>query len=80
MPDIEDIDRLGGWLVRVITRGNPPIERHFYAYDLDPVRAVTLVRAYAPVTHGEGCEAVRALPVHELTGNGMQPGEVKQHA
>ncbi len=75
MAEVRDIDKPGGWLVRVTTPGNPPIERNFKAYELNRDRAITLV----PIEPGETAEAIKRLNVHEFTGDGMRPGDVKQH-
>jgi hypothetical protein len=79
MADVRDIDQPGGWLVRVITPGAPAISRYFYAYELDQARAEQMVRTAANVTHGETCEALKQLNIHALTGEGMNPGDVKQY-
>ena len=76
MARIEDIDQPGGWLVRVITPGNPPIERFFKVYEVDQLRAVELVMA---AERSDNVEAIRQLNIHEFTGDGMTPGQVKQH-
>jgi hypothetical protein len=74
MAEVRDIDRPGGWLVRVTTPGNSPIERYFKVYVLDQARAVRSVL----ITAGEMAEVVKQLNVHEFTGDNMRPGDVKQ--
>ena len=76
MADPRDINRPGGWLVEEETPGNPPIKRYFKVYELDEQKAVELARAYGATGWAT---AVKKLNVHELTGDNMQPGDVKQH-
>jgi len=76
-PKREDIDKQGGWLVRV--RTPPSLDRLFYVYELDWVKARELVKAKVPVDDGEIIEAVGPANVHALMGNGMKPGDVFQH-
>jgi hypothetical protein len=73
----EDIDRQGGWLVRVKTP--PDLERMFYVYELDWYKARELIEAKVPVDDGETIEAVATANIHALTGLGMKPGQVLQH-
>jgi hypothetical protein len=75
MANIDSIDKHGGWLVRVATPGSRHLPRDFYVYEPDKDRAVELVK----VDPDETVEVLKALNVHELTGFGMKPGEVKQH-
>jgi len=75
-PKIEDIDRQGGWLARVKTP--PSLDRLFYVYELDWVKAMELVKAEAPVDDGT-IEAIGPANIHALIGNGMKPGDVLQH-
>jgi len=79
MARIEDINKPGGWLVRVTIPGDPPLLQHYYVYDLDKSKAVERVETEYSIGKGETCEAVKQLNVHELTGYGMKPGEVKQY-
>jgi hypothetical protein len=79
MANPQDIDRPGGWLVQVTIPGNPPLKQHYYAYELDKSKAVEMVEAEYSLGKGETCEAVKQLNVHELTGFGMRPGEIKQY-
>jgi hypothetical protein len=79
MAKVEDIDKPGGWMVRVITPGTPPIERYFQVYEIDRARAVEFATAKIPVRIGETCEALRPLNTHALMGENMRPGDVKQH-
>jgi hypothetical protein len=76
-PKAEDIDKRGGWLVRVKTP--PSLERLFYVYELDWDKARELVKAKVPVDGGEIIEAVGPANIHALTGHGINPGEVKQY-
>ena len=76
MADPRDINRLGGWLVEEKTPGNPPIKRYFKVYELDKQKAIELARAYGATGRAE---AVKELSIHELIGDNMQPGDVKQH-
>jgi hypothetical protein len=76
-PKKEDIDKQGGWLVRVITP--PSLDRLFYVYELDWTKAKELVKAKVPVDAGETIEAVGPANIHALTGNRMKPGDVHQH-
>jgi hypothetical protein len=46
-PKREDIDKQGGWLVRVVTP--PSLDRLFYVYELDWAKAKQLVKAKVPV-------------------------------
>jgi hypothetical protein len=71
-PKKEDIDKQGGWLVRVITP--PSLDRLFYVYELDWAKAKELVKAKVPVDAGETIEAVGPANIHALTGNRMKPG------
>jgi hypothetical protein len=79
MAKAADINKRGGWLVIVITPGNPPIKRYFKAYELDKSKAEELTKAAAKAGLGETVEAVKQLNVHEFTGEKMKPGQVKQH-
>jgi len=76
-PKTEDIDKRGGWLVRVKTP--PSLERLFYVDELDWAKARELVKAKVPVDAGETIEAVGPANIHALTGHGINPGEVKQY-
>ena len=73
----EDIDKQGGWLVRV--KPPPSLERLFYVYELDWAKAKELVKAKVPVDAGESIEAVGPANIHALTGLRMKPGDVLQH-
>jgi hypothetical protein len=50
----------------------------FYVYELDDNKAAELARTAIPATIRETIETVKLLNVHELTGYGMKPGDVKQ--
>jgi len=76
-PRKEDIDKQGGWLVRV--KPPPSLERLFYVYELDWAKAKELVKAKVPVDAGESIEAVGPANIHALTGLRMKPGDVLQH-
>jgi len=75
-PEVEDIDKQGGWLVRVKTP--PSLDRLLYVYELDWVKARELVKAKVPVDDGEAIEAIGPANIHALIGNGMKPGDVLQ--
>lgn len=79
MASIETINVHGGWMIDVVTLGSPPVSRKFYAYETDKDAAVQLAKLRIPTGATETVTAVRALNVHELTGFGMKPGEVKQY-
>jgi hypothetical protein len=79
MADVRDIDKPGGWLVRVTTPGNPQIVQDYKVYELDLGRALTLVRQAAQVSNSESCEAIEQLNLREFTGDAMQPGQVSLH-
>jgi hypothetical protein len=76
MAKVADINRSGGWLVEEETKGSPPLKRYFKVYELDEEKAIELARAYGATGKAR---AVKKLNVHEFTGDGMQPGDVKQH-
>jgi hypothetical protein len=76
-PKKEDIDKQGGWLVRVKTP--PSLDQLLYVYELDWAKAKELANAKAPVANGATVEAVGPVNVHSLTGLGMKPGDVLQH-
>jgi hypothetical protein len=78
MPNADDINKPGGWLVRVTTPGDAPRILDYYAYELDRDRAVALVKDKANVRRGETAEAIEQVNIHALTGMGMRPGEVKE--
>jgi hypothetical protein len=67
-PKKEDVDKQGGWLVRVKTP--PSLERLFYIYELDWAKARDLVRTKVPVDSGETIEAVGPANIHALTAMG----------
>jgi hypothetical protein len=75
-PKKEDIDKQGGWLVRVKTP--PSLERLFYVYEMDWAKARDLVTTKVPVDSNETIEAVGPANIHALTGNRMKPGDVLQ--
>jgi hypothetical protein len=77
MANIVDIDEPGGWMVRASMVGG--LDRTFYVYELEDNRAAELARKAIAVTLGETIETVKLLNIHELTGYGMKPGDVKQH-
>ena len=72
-PKVEDIDKQGGWLVRVKTP--PRLDRLFYVYELDWAKARELVKAKVPVDDCETIEAIGPVNIHALIGNGMKPGD-----
>ena len=76
MANIVDIDKPGGWMVRAKTLGG--LVRTFYVYELDDNKAAELAKTAIAATVGEMVETVKLLNLHELTGCGMKPGEVKQ--
>jgi hypothetical protein len=71
-----NIEKSGGWMVRASMVGR--LARTFYVYELDDNKAAELARKAIAATIGETVEAVKLLNIHELTGYGMKPGEVKQ--
>lgn len=77
MTNIADIDMPAGWLVRASMVGG--LNRTFYVYELEDNRAAELARKAIAVTIGETIETVKLLNIHELTGYGMKPGDVKQY-
>lgn len=76
-PREQDIDKQGGWLVRVKTPLS--LDRLLYVYELDWAKAKELANAKAPVADGATVEAVGTVNVHSLNGLGMKPGDVLQH-
>jgi hypothetical protein len=76
-PKADDIDKQGGWLARVQIEGGS--DRFFKVYELDKDRAVKIASVKIPVTDGEKIDLVSPLNMHDLTGDGMKPGDVKQH-
>ena len=72
--DNSDRPRAGGWLVEETVPGGS--KRYFKVYELDEQKAVELARAYGATN---SAKAVKKLNVHELTGDDMRPGDVKQH-
>jgi hypothetical protein len=76
-PKKEDIDKQGGWLVRLRTPQN--LDRLLYVYELDWAKAKDLANAKAPVADRAIVEAVGPVNVHSLIGLGMTPGDVLQH-
>jgi hypothetical protein len=72
-PGSADINKPGGWLVEEIAAGS---KRYFKVYELDEEKAVELARAYGAPGKAR---AVKKLNVYELTGDDMEPGDVKQH-
>jgi hypothetical protein len=76
MPETEDRNKPGGWMVRASVLGE--LEQTFYVYELDDGQAAEMARRAIGRTIGETVEAVRLLNVHELADCGMKPGDVKQ--
>jgi hypothetical protein len=76
-PKKEDIDKQGGWLVRLKTPQS--LDRLLYVYELDWVKAKELANTKASVVVGATVEAVGPVNVRSLTGLGMTPGDVLQH-
>ena len=77
MPQTEDRNKPGGWMVRASVLGG--FVQTFYVYELDDNRAAEFARRVIGATIGETVETVRLLNVHELTDYGMKPGDVKQY-
>jgi hypothetical protein len=75
MAKADDINRPGGWLVEEAIPGSS-LKRYFKVYELDEEKAVELARAYGATSNAK---AVKKLSVHELIGDDMRPGDVKQH-
>ena len=55
------------------------LDRTFYVYELEDNKAAELARKAIAVTLGETIDTVKLLNIHELTGYGMKPGDVKQY-
>jgi hypothetical protein len=77
MPQTEDRNKPGGWMVRASVLGG--FVQTFYVYELDDNQAAEFAKRAIGATIGETVEAVRLLNVHELTDYGMKPGDVKQY-
>jgi hypothetical protein len=77
MTNTVDIDKPGGWMVRASMPGG--LVRTFYVYKLDDNKAAELAKIAIAQTVGEAIETVKLLNIHELTGCGMKPGDVKQY-
>jgi hypothetical protein len=77
MPQTEDRNKPGGWMVRASVLGG--FVQTFYVYELDDNQAAEFARRVIGATIGETVETVRLLNVHELTDYGMKPGDVKQY-
>jgi hypothetical protein len=77
MPNIADIDKPGGWMVRASMAGG--LVRTFYVYELEDNKAAELARKAIDVTLGETIDTVKLLNIHELSSCGMKPGDVKQY-
>ena len=77
MPQTEDRNKPGGWMVRASVLGG--FVQTFYVYELDDNQAAEFARRAIGATIGETVEAVRLLNVHQLTDYGMKPGDVKQY-
>jgi len=75
MANIDDINRRGGWLLEETIPGSD-LRRYFKVYELDEQQAIELARAYGATGR---VRAVKELNIHEFTGDGMRPGDVKQH-
>jgi len=77
MANIANIDKPGGWMVRASAIGG--LARTFYVYELEDNKAAELALEAIDVTLGETISTVKLLNIHELTGYGMKPGDVKQY-
>ncbi|MGM5025730.1 hypothetical protein AB8B02_05850 [Tardiphaga sp. 862_B3_N4_1] len=77
-PKADDVDKQGGWMVRVKTP--PTLERLFYVYELDRSKALQMAKAAIQVNEGETLEAIGPANIHAMTGIDMRPGDVKQYA
>ncbi len=73
----EDIDKQGGWLVRLKT--SQSLDRLLCVYELDWAKAKELASTKALAGAGATVEAVSPVDIHSLTGLGMTPGDVLQH-
>jgi hypothetical protein len=76
-PSKDDIDKPGGWVMRVKTL--PDLARTFYVYELDESAAIALAKEKVPVGPGETVKVVAQANIHGLTGLGMKPGDGLQH-
>jgi hypothetical protein len=76
MANIGAIDKAGGWLISVITAGEPPLIRNFYVYEIDRAKAIALASTKIPVTDAETIKVVGQVNTTELTGYGLRPGDV----
>ena len=77
MPQTEDRNKPGGWMVRASVLGG--FVQTFYVYELDDNQAAEFARRAIGATIGETVETVRLQNVPELTDYGMKPGDVKQY-
>jgi hypothetical protein len=75
MAKIGDTNRPGGWLIEETIPGSS-LRRYFKVYELDEEKAVELARAYGATRNAK---ALKKLNIHELIGDDMRPGDVKQH-
>ena len=69
-PKKEDIDKQGGWLVRLKTPQS--LDRLLYVYELDWAKAKELANTKASVVVGATVEPVGPVNVHSLTGLGIR--------
>jgi hypothetical protein len=75
MAKADDIHPPGGWLVEEISEAGGS-KRYFKVYEKDEEKAVQLARAFGAT---RTARAVKRLSIHELTGDDMRPGDVKEH-
>ena len=81
MPD-KISDQTSGWLVRVRTAavgGGSVYEGFWMAAFSDKGTAVEAVKQKLSTRPDQPVDAVKKLPAKEIKGQGLAPGEIKQH-
>ena len=71
-----------GWVVRVTTAtlvSDPVTETFWVAAISDKTAAVEAVMMKCSTTPDQAVEAVKELSANEIKGQGLAPGEIKQH-
>jgi hypothetical protein len=77
---LEHNQKRGGWLVQVTScgvAGIPAIQRLYYVYEPDELRAHSLIRAHLRIAPSETCTLIAPIDVETLSGIGITPGDVK---
>jgi hypothetical protein len=77
MANIAEIESACGWMMRASMLGGSV--RIFYVYEPDGNKAAELAKTAIAATIGETVDTVKLLSIHELTGYGMKPGDVKEY-